>query len=488
MAFNTLEYLEAGNVDFVYNLTTYDYKNLIKYVRASERKNEIINGFLPKLKDTKPNFCFEIIFDNDLFYEDAKYLLENYYTIDTLTKEQIEALVLNSRLGKEFFEENFDYLLIKYKDDLEFIFKYLFSDLDKNLEKLKNLAYSSNLHLRFLFMKYLLENKLELVSMFYDDISKYLTSETFQENEQLSFIHDNMLMKDACELAFLAFDKKLDYQIWEKMKQFILSNYPYNELATRLLGLKRVNLSGSSYRFVENEEGIAEFNRDADLLFTTSANYRFNILNRYSARVSQALLDDYRAHLLHFHHDGKIDDVYKKIEFYGLGRTVEQYVDKYLSMSTRHECTFLESGSTSSCYRIGDYVFKLDRTKWSYEQVICPELYLILPNIEEVFIRNEKGVVLSGIEVQRYLSRSAKHLPMRLFTNFTKELERLGYYTSDTLINGACGDNCRLLNSYKESGNPNPPTWFKAFPIVLVDRDRIYRLENKRPKQLREGY
>ena len=90
MAFNTLEYLEAGKVEFVYNLTSYDFNSLIKYVRASERKNNIINGFLAKLKDMKPRFCFEIIYDNDDYYEDAKYLLNKHYSLDSLTKEQLE--------------------------------------------------------------------------------------------------------------------------------------------------------------------------------------------------------------------------------------------------------------------------------------------------------------------------------------------------------------------------------------------------------------
>ena len=113
---------------------------------------------------------------------------------------------------------------------------------------------------------------------------------------------------------------------------------------------------------------------------------------------------------------------------------------------------------------------------------------MILPNEEEVFLRNDKGVVLSGIEVQKYLRRSAKGVPLRIFANFSRELDRLGYYTSDTLMRGVCGDNCRMLDSYKDSGNLNAPVWFKMFPVVLVDRDRVYRNDNKKPKQLREGY
>ena len=45
-----------------------------------------------------------------------------------------------------------------------------------------------------------------------------------------------------------------------------------------------------------------------------------------------------------------------------------------------------------------------------------------------------------------------------------------------------------MLDNYREAGNPNPPLWFKMFPVVLVDRDRIYKNDNKRPKQLRSGY
>lgn len=488
MAFNTLEYLEAGKVEFVYNLTPHDYNSLINYVRTSEKKSSIVNGFLPKLKNAKPRFCFEIIFDDDMYYTDAKYLLETYYSLDALTKEQLEAMMLNCRLGKEYFVNHFDEIVIKYQKDLNFIFKYLFIDINLNLEYLKKFAYNDDLHIRFLFMKYLLLNHKDIINVFYDDISKYLTSQTFQEYEQLALFYNNMDMKDACELAFIIFDNNIDYAIWLNMKNFILENYQYNELAYRLLNLKRQPTGEHSYRFVDNIEGLEEFNKDADTLFYTSANYRINILNNYSRNVSKELLDSYRQQLVYFSKDDKVDEVYKKMEFYGLGRTVEKYVDKYLSLSQDHTYSFIGKGSTASCYRIGDYAFKLIRTKWSYEQVICPNLYLILPNEEEEFIRNDKGVVLSGIEVQKYLRRSAKNIPLRIFTNFSNELERLGYYTSDTLMNGVCGDNCCMLDSYKDSGNLNAPLWFKMFPVVLVDRDRVYKLDNKRPKQLREGY
>ncbi len=487
MAFNTLEYLEAGNVDFVHRLTDYDYKNLINYVSNSDRRINIINGFLPKLKDTKPHFCFEIIYDIDEFENDAIYILNTYYNLESFTKEQLENIINNTIYGFSYLEKHFTEIINKYSKDMNFILKYLFYNLDKSIELLKQLSIHPNLHTRFLFMKYLLTNHSQYINLFYDDITKYLTSETLQEFEQISFFKDYMEMPEVCELAYICFENN-NYHTWEKFKEFILQNYQYNELAYHLLNYKKDYISEKSYYLVENKNGIAEFNKDPDTLFSTSLNYRLNILNRYAEKVSEELLSAYSQQLIYFQNEGKLDEVYKKIEIYGLSRNLSAYVDKYLSISNNHTYEFLKEGSTASCYRLGDYVFKLVRTKWSYEENLCPNLYLILPNLEENFIREDRGIVLAGIEVQKYLARSAKNIPKEIFSYFVEELKRLGYYSTDTLINGPCGDNCKLLDSYLDSGNLNPPEWFKEYPLVLIDRDRIYKTDNPYPRQLRQDY
>ena len=112
---------------------------------------------------------------------------------------------------------------------------------------------------------------------------------------------------------------------------------------------------------------------------------------------------------------------------------------------------------------------------------------MILKNLEEDYVRDKDGIVRAGIEVQKYLKRSAKHLPRMDFVEFRKELKKLGYYITDSLIDGCCGDNCMLLDTYKDADHPNPeilPDKFKETPLVLVDRDRVYKLENKYPKKL----
>lgn len=156
---------------------------------------------------------------------------------------------------------------------------------------------------------------------------------------------------------------------------------------------------------------------------------------------------------------------------------------------------YLGSGTTCQAHKIGDYTFKLVNAKWSYEDVICPNLFLILKNLEELYIRDNDNIVITGIEVQQYLKRTTAHLTIdekrNLSMLFNKELKKAGYWLDDQLINGQCGENGFFLDSYKDADTKNPeelPEWFKKGPIVLVDRDRVYKLENIFPKQLSSRY
>ena len=69
--------------------------------------------------------------------------------------------------------------------------------------------------------------------------------------------------------------------------------------------------------------------------------------------------------------------------------------------------------------------------------------------------------------------------------NYQEALRQMGYYTKDVLTAKDGGANCYYLNSYLEADCDNPeelPDWFKKEPVVLVDRDLVFKLENKNPK------
>ena len=487
MAFDTLEYLENGNTDFVHNLKQYDYESLIKNVRKSQRKTQIIKGFLPSLKETQPKFCFDILYDVEEFQNEAEYLFHKCYSIESLDEELLKGIINKSSFGPKYLEDNFEKIIFKFQKNIDFILKYLFDNMNTSFTLLKQLSIHKDLNIRFQFMYYLLSEHPALTSIFYNDITNYLTSFTHQNNEQLTFIPELMKMEDVCKLAYVTLSNK-NFDLYQKFKSFIINNYKYNTLASELLSSKKESYNNKNIKLVDEKIALDEFKKDANTYFNTSLDYRIYILRNYSSNISNELLEKYKKEIQLFYSEEKVDYLYRKIEAYGLARKLTEYIDKYLSLSKNTTCKPLEKGSTASPYRVGDYVIKLVNTKWSYEDIICPDLYIILPNLEEQLIRDTDGVVLAGLEVQKYLEKDAQNVPKYVFTEFITELQRLGYYTTDTLINGTCGDNCRLLNDYKESGNLKAPLWFIEYPLVLVDRDRIYKLTNRYPKQLKNGY
>ncbi len=486
MAYNSLKYLEDGKVDFIFDLSSYDYKSLIEKVRNSSNKLKIIKGFFPLLCDKLPYFCFEVVRDIEEYKTFTYNYCLNNFKINDISKDTLNHILNESVVGKRYLEDNFELILLKYQDDLDFIFDYLFKNVLDNYDLLKRISIYSNLHIRSLFMIYLIKNYKEISFLFYDDISKYLTSLTYEENEQLSLFEPLLMkMEDLSYLAFVIFDENYNYDLYLKIKKILFDNYKTNNLVSYLLKPKKEMQGETAYTLVPNYKGIKEVRSDIDTYFKTANKSRFVIYKNFTNIISEELRSKYEEYLSYFRNkDGSIEYIFNDIDNSNLGIILEKLVDKYLSLSKNDIHYYIGKGSTSYCYRIGDYVFKLDRTKWSFEEIICPDLYIILPNLEEMFIRDKNGIITSGIEVQKYLEKDAKDVPKNIVGLLRRELKKLGYYTTDSFMDGPCGDNCRLLDSYIDSGNLNPPDWFKEYPLVLVDRDRVYKLENKNPKQL----
>lgn len=498
MAFNTLEYLRDGKVDFVFHCTSYDYKHLIENVRKALNRIEIINGFLPKLRENLPSFCFAIIYDIPEFADEAYELLN----IKNVTSEMLNNLLYNSPLGLKVLYENLDTFLSTNEDTKYFdvIVKYAFNSNNKEL--LHKLSINSDLHTRFLFMNYLIDNYPERINEIYNDITEYTTSVTFEPFEQMTFLPELMEQEDISKLAvkLLGNNLKKDYL---KLKKIILEKYKYNNLASELLDTRFVEDHTRSGVFVIDKKKKAmqeaSFNEDSNTLFITSANYRFHILFDHKERIRKELLDEF-AYKMRYYLDAKRIDEYsvnqdecdlKKIDNCGLTGLLENWTEKYMDLSQSKEYGFVGKGTTCSCYRIGDYVIKLVKAKWSYEDEICPNIYLIAKDYEEIYVRDKNGIVKGGLEVQKYLTRNAKNVNPKYFGYFDEALENLGYKRTDTLINGLCGENAMLLDTYCDADCINPenlPKWFKECPIVIVDRDRIYSKDKIYVKQLSSGY
>ena len=488
MAFNTLEYLRDGKVDFVFRCTPYDYEHLIENVRKAPNRIEIINGFLSKLKENLPSFCFSIIYDIPEFANVAYELLD----IRNVTPEMLNNLLNNSPLGLKVLYENFDTFLSPNGDTkyFECIVKYAFDSNNTGL--IHKLSRYSDLHIRYLFMDYLIKNHPEDIDTIYDDITKYTTSVTYEPYEQLTFLPRLMNPDDISKLAvlLLTHNRENDYQ---KLKDFIIKDYKYNYLASELLADKWIVDPDTHILFVDSNNKTEKervFNKDADALFSTSADYRYTLYLKHKAKISQELLDDFAYRIRYFLEEDKSHEL-ESIYRCGLGQLLEEWTEKYMELSQSKEYGFVGGGTTCNCYRIGDYVIKLVKTKWSYEDVICPNIYLIARNYEEIYLRDKKGIVYGGLEVQKYLTRRTDNIDPKYFRYFDLALDRLGYRRTDTLTKGTCGENTMLLDTYRDADCPNPekvPVWFRQYPLVLIDRDRIYSKNKIYIKQLSSGY
>ena len=513
MSYNPLERLKKGNVDFVYDLTLYDNDWLIDTVRKSSDRIEIINGFLSKLKENYPSFCFNIIYDIPEF---ADYAYEMICKKDNIfkwiTPEKFSNMLYNSPLGYRLLEEDFEKFIYALREDeersecrtedddltdlvyLEKVIEYAFDSNDTKL--LYRLSRYEDLHIRSLFMEYLIKNHPDKIDEIYNDITKYMTSVTYEPLEQLTYLPIPMKQEKISKIAvqLLTNGRKEDY---ETLKDFILREYKYNNLASELLTPPRKEHPTISFTSVVDTEKLAiqeaAFKKDADKLFTSSKNYRFHILFDHSAEVRKELLDEFSYRMRYFINEKETSKystekwALRTIDNSGLDDLLEEWIEKYMDLSQSKEYGFIGRGTTCDCYRIGDYVIKLIKRKYCYEDVICPDLYLIVKNYEEIYVRARDGFVTGGLEVQKYLTRSVKDIDPKYFGYFDKALDRLGYRRCDTLTGGECGENVMLLDSYRDADCPNPekvPVWFRKYPIVLIDRDLVYPKDQKYVKQL----
>ena len=86
---------------------------------------------------------------------------------------------------------------------------------------------------------------------------------------------------------------------------------------------------------------------------------------------------------------------------------------------------------------------------------------------------------------RKYLTRPLVVDDYMVIFNYQEALRNAGYYTKDVLTDREGGFNCYYLDSYLDADCEDPeslPEWFKKDPVVLVDRDLIFKLENRNPK------
>ena len=466
---NPKEELENGNINFLESLLTieYDKNNLINNIRNDSDKINLIKKFIYKIIDKYPSFCFDIIYDMNEFNIETSYLLEKYNLYSRIDDNKLFNILNHTNYGTDLVLRHPEILDEK---KLKIIFFYIITSKDAILiNKFKSIR---NLHTRYLFMDYLVKYDYKLFKEVYPSILNYLTN-IIPCYKQISMFeeHKNIKYMDINDISSLAIDiKKYNEDDYIKLRNFILKNYDKNSLA----------------KFLYNSDK-KELESNIDLYYKTTNGYYLTLFKQYEKQISEQLTRKLKNLISIYGTEKYINQRMLDSELLPL---LYEWTAKYLELSENKEFKFLNGGSTAACYLIGDYVFKFINFKWSYEKIICPRLYLILKNEEEKYIRNNEGIVTLGLEVQKYLTKTATNIDHSILELWRNELDKNGYVLNDTLINGECGTNAYLLDSYLEADTKNPeslPNWFKQNPLVLIDRDMIYK-KNLPYKQLTSRY
>ena len=468
--FSPTEELRNGKVKFLdgYLSREYDRNNLINYIKNDNDKINLIKAFIYQIIDIYPSFCFDIIYDINDFNIETSYLLEKYNLYYRIDQNKLFSILNHTNYGIDLVLRHPEIL---DENKLKVVFFYILTT--KNSKLINKFKSIRNLHTRYLFMEYLVKYNYELFKEIYPNPLDYLTN-IVPCYKQMSMFEkkNNVKYMDMNDISFLAVEiKKHNEDDYIKLRTFILNNYNKNSLAQFLL-LNKEN--------IELEDNI-------DLYYKTTNNYYLTLFKKYENRINHQLVYQLKKMIDIYGTEQSINIRFLNSELLPL---LYEWTTKYLDLSKSKEYKSIGFGSTANCYKIGDYVFKLINTKWSYEDVICPNLYLILKNEEEKYIRDSKGIVKLGLEVQKYLGKSASNVNSKILDMWREELSKKGYILNDTLINGECGTNAFLLDSYLDADTKNPenlPNWFKDSPLVLIDRDRVYK-KNLPYKQLSSGY
>ena len=456
-----IDQLKKNKIAFLKDISKNQLGNLISYVRKREDYQEIVATIYKNLISRGySKILFALVYDNPVYqrfvmnyikkhpeivnqgdYVGGLMYLDYGYEILKLLANNLNDSCLRILLG---------YVLTYKEEDILYFLKH------------------SNMHVRAIMLQEMIR---KFPEKYYDYVTdlKEIIIKPYDENDQY-YIQPMLVSEPDLSLIAVLFKSSGVFdEEYNKLKDYIIATYKSNDLAKLLVG------NGMNQEFID----------DADRLFLTSKTFKIGLVNKFGQHINSELVKEFNRLYSVYMTGASIVTDYAFA--YGLGDKLGSITEKYLDLSHSKDFRLLPGGGCAKTFKIGDYVLKMSLRKHSYEPIICPDLFLTIENLEEIILRDGFGHVKFALEVQKYLERGAEGISIDLFNLFHQELAKLGYYSMDTIKLESFKRNCRYLDDYHDADIRNPeelPDWFKKDPIVLVDRDLVFKLSNKMPKTL----
>lgn len=416
------------------------------------------------LKETYPEFAFWLgVNIEDCIPDCINILQSNPFLLNNCNLRTFNAIYENKWL-LEFVVNNIE-LFAKLPDKL-------INEIVELTIKMENYAWlyrllnNNDLNIRGKIIEYLISYYSDIFFKYYNgSIAGYLC-EKDNEGNIVNLVDEEI----ASGIAYAILESNLEFKHFEEVKSFILCNYKKNNLA---LLLDNYGLGDSRYSSI--------LIKDIDELFKTSKNYKFMIYSNYGEHLDSELYKNFAKLIKPFEEKDLL--MVNHLFNVGLGDNLLEVIQKYMTIATGANYAInARKGSCTITFKVGDYAIKLSQRK--YINTKCPDSFLIAKNYEEYFSRGEDGEINGAIEVQKYFTRpftledSESEQIKEYQEKFLAEFEKDGYCVDDNPFAHTAEPNLFYLESYKDADCEDPeqlPDWFKKTPLVLVDRDYVYK-------------
>ncbi|MDE5888935.1 MAG: hypothetical protein K2H20_02835, partial [Bacilli bacterium] len=472
--------LVNGEVDFISKLNYYQKTTLLNDIRkmcSPSNRSELIGKCIDKLIEKFPLEAYMLVFDMEDYKEFCGSFIDKKFNYFNNVIWFETYFWCHSRWAFEYFKNNISKFKRLDSEVMQTIMRTLI--FCEHREWLDEALQFEDLEFRGQLMINFLENNIVGFNEYY----KNGLLDAFIIYDEKGNVKKIMEERYVSRIAYdiLAYD--LGIEKYNLVKDFILRTYNQNSLAERLDG---VNVDGedkylSSVLINELESGVKldSYNdvlfKDMDELFRTSSRYKFRLFIKYPGQISNNIRAEFYEKIEPFI---KIDkDIVEHMFKVGLGDKFIEFTNKYMELSTGAKVIGnAGKGSTTRSFIVGDYVVKCSYHKWCDD--LCPDLYLVAKNYEEEIARGYMGMIIGALEVQKHYKVPVKSEQESLVNQFKETIEDMGYSFTDDVLGMYDSPNMFYLDDYREADCENPeelPEWFKKDPIVLVDRDYVFK-------------
>lgn len=435
-----------GNINLIEQLNYYDINELLEYIKNSENRKDILNKLIPIfIKNNNWHQLhyeiFKLICTEKEFKEYTFYLLHNEHVkIIDFQPTEFKNILEHTTWGIDYILDNLHKCLDdpKIYEMVNFLTEHVITNNKKYYNKLKEIIFGLKDHelidnfIAISIDSYQELNSNDILSSLYEDPEDY-----YYQQQTLPFC------KKETKMALSQIPTHLKHYIKnnESIKQLLLENFE-----TFLKAEKKEKMSFIESLYNDLPQEIKDKYKDIYQLYKS---YPVYFVDKYITDI--------------MNHNGT------------------NFLLKYLKDK---EIMYLDTGSTTTAFKIGNEVLKFTRHK--HEVNTEKDMFLLAKTLTKNVYDIDKIPILI-IEIQKYLGKThnGKVMTKQDIENFLNELDKQGYEVTDpNCLNRDCC-NFGFLGDYKEANiiNYNSheelPEWFKERPIVLYDIDLIYKKDSK---------